>query len=131
MSDDDEKVGYGRPPKATRFAKGQSGNPSGRPKRQKTSLELLRRELEKKVTVIEHGRQRRLTKAELITRQYVNGAVKGDKVALRMMASLLTALDADLQRRGETEVPPKERQQVDQALIDVIAALASTPDAEA
>jgi len=29
----ESKVGYGNPPKATRFAKGQSGNPLGRPKR--------------------------------------------------------------------------------------------------
>lgn len=27
-----DKIGYGNPPKATRFAKGKSGNPSGRPK---------------------------------------------------------------------------------------------------
>ena len=31
MSDDYE-VGYGNPPKHTRFPKGQSGNPKGRPK---------------------------------------------------------------------------------------------------
>ncbi len=29
----EDKVGYGNPPKASRFSKGQSGNPSGRPKR--------------------------------------------------------------------------------------------------
>ena len=28
----DTQVGYGRPPKTTRFKKGQSGNPEGRPK---------------------------------------------------------------------------------------------------
>jgi hypothetical protein len=35
MSDrnDDEKVGYGRPPRQHRFKPGQSGNPKGRPKR--------------------------------------------------------------------------------------------------
>ncbi|MFL0357263.1 DUF5681 domain-containing protein [Erythrobacter sp. GH1-10] len=34
MSDDndDYEVGYGKPPKNTRWQKGQSGNPSGRPK---------------------------------------------------------------------------------------------------
>jgi Family of unknown function (DUF5681) len=26
------KVGYGKPPKTTRFKKGKSGNPGGRPK---------------------------------------------------------------------------------------------------
>ncbi len=30
---DDGKVGYGKPPKHTRFQAGQSGNPKGRPKK--------------------------------------------------------------------------------------------------
>jgi hypothetical protein len=32
VPDHDEEVGYGKPPKKTRFKKGQSGNPKGRPK---------------------------------------------------------------------------------------------------
>ncbi len=28
----DDEVGYGKPPRHTRFKKGQSGNPSGRPR---------------------------------------------------------------------------------------------------
>jgi Family of unknown function (DUF5681) len=34
-----DEVGYRRPPKATRFQKGTSGNPSGRPKKPAHSLD--------------------------------------------------------------------------------------------
>lgn len=34
-------VGYGRPPEETRFKKGQSGNPRGRPKGSKTRPRFL------------------------------------------------------------------------------------------
>jgi hypothetical protein len=33
---DDDQVGYGKPPKRNQFKKGQSGNPSGRPKKPKS-----------------------------------------------------------------------------------------------
>ncbi len=32
----DDKVGYGRPPKHTRYKKGQSGNPGDRPRKRGT-----------------------------------------------------------------------------------------------
>ena len=45
MSDDatdrDYDVGYGKPPKATRFRKGQTGNPKGRPKTSKNVGTML------------------------------------------------------------------------------------------
>jgi hypothetical protein len=34
-ANEDEAVGYGRPPKATQFKKGQSGNPTGRPRKER------------------------------------------------------------------------------------------------
>lgn len=39
----DYPVGYGRPPVATRFRRGRSGNPNGRPRKPKTIRETSRR----------------------------------------------------------------------------------------
>ncbi len=39
MSDDYE-IGYGKPPKHTRFRKGQSGNPQGRPKKKDPAITM-------------------------------------------------------------------------------------------
>lgn len=127
---DDEPVGYGKPPKATRFQKGRSGNPSGRPKRTRTQLELFRRELASRVTVTEGGRKRRLTKGELVAKQLVTRAVKGEVAALRMMLRMSELLDAEAMREVEETISAKDRLAADQAVFDAIAAMVAAPEAE-
>ena len=127
---DDEPVGYGNPPKATRFQKGRSGNPTGRPKRIRTQLEVLRRELAQRVTVTEGGRKRRLTKGELVAKQLVTRAVKGEVAALRMMLRMSELLDAEVIREGEEAISEKDRLAADQAVFDSIAAMVSAPEVE-
>jgi hypothetical protein len=87
----DYEVGYGRPPKATRFKPGQSGNPRGRPKGAKSIPALLEGELNRKIRVREGNRERMLTKRELLVRRLVaNGVQKGGRdgeLLLRMLAS--------------------------------------------
>jgi hypothetical protein len=51
----DYEVGYGKPPRHTRFAKGQSGNPRGRPRGAKNFNTLLEEALDEPVTVTENG----------------------------------------------------------------------------
>ncbi len=41
----DERVGYGRPPKASQFKKGQSGNPLGRPPKSRSRAHIAGRVL--------------------------------------------------------------------------------------
>ena len=75
MPDDekpDYKVGYKKPPLHTRFQKGQSGNPRGRPKGSKNFSTLLAEALNEPVVVTEDGRRRRISKRELGFKQLAN-----------------------------------------------------------
>ena len=53
----DYVVGYARPPKATQFAAGKSGNPKGRPKGSRTVGAILQGILSQKIAVTENGKR--------------------------------------------------------------------------
>jgi hypothetical protein len=55
-------VGYGKPPRTTRFQRGRSGNPQGRPKDTRKLATDLAAELGERITVREEGRSRRISK---------------------------------------------------------------------
>jgi hypothetical protein len=81
----DYEVGYGKPPVHTRFRKGQSGNPSGKPKKVLSEDEILLRDLSSKVPVTEGGKQRHMSKLEVVLKQQVKLAMKGDPKAVRII----------------------------------------------
>ena len=95
MRDDDENaagdrshseaeatVGYGRPPKATRFPKGRSGNPRGRPKgsRRDVPYDAV---LGQKVVIRENGVERRLTAAEAFLLHLAKKGLEGEGASAR------------------------------------------------
>lgn len=102
MSDDYE-VGYGKPPKHTRFQKGQSGNPKGRPKGSKNMGTLLGEVLAQKVTVTENGQNRRIPYKEAFVRRL---AAKGIEGSTRDMLAFAKALDEHLPDEFETPQEP-------------------------
>lgn len=128
MTDKSYEVGYGKPPQHTRFKAGVSANPSGRSRRTPTLLEEFARELDVRVQVQEGGRKRRYTKRQLITKQVVNGAVKGDRASLRFIQMIQTALDSKVLETTET-MSPRERSAVDRAIFDAIASTMAAPTA--
>ena len=79
-------VGYGRPPKATQFAAGKSGNPRGRPKGSRTVGAILQDILSQKIAVTENGRTRRIPTLEVMFRRLVNDAVRRDAAAGGVMS---------------------------------------------
>ena len=92
-----ESVGYGRPPTATRFRKGQSGNPRGRPRGRRREIPYDHL-LGQMVTVREDGRERRITAAEAFILQLTKKGLAGDSASAR--ASLAAIESARAARVG-------------------------------
>lgn len=84
----EDQVGYGRPPRHTRFKKGQSGNPRGRPKRTESFAGLARRTLNEQIAIRENGEHRIISKLEAVLKQLVNKAASGDPRAIRDVIKL-------------------------------------------
>lgn len=79
---DDYSVGYGRPPRETRFKRGTSGNPAGRPK-QLPSLKMeIKNELAELVLTREAGQEVAVTKLKLVAKTIVAAAIGGDNWAV-------------------------------------------------
>lgn len=104
--DRDYEVGYGKPPKSTRFKKGQSGNPNGRPKGAKNIETLLRERLYRKVTISENGRRKQIPAVDAVFATLVKSSLEGDSRALNQLLKLLPLAAADGPSGDETTVAP-------------------------
>jgi Family of unknown function (DUF5681) len=85
-----EGIGRGRPPVATRFKPGQSGNPAGRPKRPPSFVAELMGELAAEIAV-EGGREK-ITRQRAIVRSLVNAAIDGNVRVLSLLVPVLARL---------------------------------------
>jgi Family of unknown function (DUF5681) len=90
----DYEVGYGRPPRHTRFENGQSGNPRGRPRGTKNLKTLLCEALNEPVIVTENGGQRKVSKREAIITQLVNRSATADLRAIKILLDILRDLES-------------------------------------
>lgn len=93
MSDDDQIARQGKPPRNGQFKPGQSGNPKGRPKGAKSFRTHILEQLGRKVTVIEQGRRRTMSRGEAIALQLVNKAAAGDPKSLAAILHVTRQLD--------------------------------------
>jgi hypothetical protein len=95
-----QTVGYCSPPESTRFQKGVSGNPKGRPKGSLNVATTLTKALREKIVINEHGRRRRITKLEAAVKQLVNKAAGGDLRAVRHLTELASDAEANQKSTG-------------------------------
>ena len=94
------EVGYGKPPEATRFKKGVSGNPKGRPRGGLNVATVFVRTLRERVTINESGRRKTVTKLEAALKQLINKAASGDLRALRQLVELARDAEAKQSTSG-------------------------------
>ena len=100
MSDNDDEVPesgdylvwYKKPPKATQFSKGETGNPRGRPRKPKPEERTItfsdapydaafREEIYRKLKLRENGEEIELTAQQAIMRTRIMSALKGNRFA--------------------------------------------------
>jgi len=98
------EVGYGKPPGRTRFVKGQSGNPAGRPKGSQNLSTILNKVGRERVRVTENGRVRYITKNEATMLQLMNKAAAGDLNAARLLLSWVVWLTNSAQAAAPSAV---------------------------
>jgi hypothetical protein len=112
-----QAVGYGKPPQATRFKPGCSGNPKGRPRGSLNVTTVFTKILCEKVTINENGKRKIVTKLEAALKQLVNKAASGDIRAVRQLWD--SARDAEMKQNASV-APNPVIEPVDQEVIDGI-----------
>ena len=102
----DYEVGYGRPPSGSRFVKGRSGNPRGRPKAKARAVSSPFDVIMDQILTIErNGVAREVTPEEALQQALLKKALAGSRPAIRKVLKMIQARQEAL----AAEAPPPPR----------------------
>lgn len=110
------KVGYKNPPKNTQWQKGQSGNPSGKPKKEKSFEARLKKLAAKEIIVQLDGAPVSMTQEEIMLHAVFQKANKGDLACIKFIAVYLGT-----QEQGVVAAPQLELTEADLAVLQTQA----------
>ena len=115
-------VGYGNPPVDTRFKKGQSGNPGGRPKGSQNLISGFRKFHDQKVRVKVTGRTRLMSKRDAMWTQLSNQSASGKMSAIQTSVQVMKMLDAHVMASDGTpqKVDPKNLEKLSTAELNTL-----------
>ena len=104
MSEKNAEVGYRKPPSESRFKPGQSGNPRGRPKRNRAEDQefaaAFAKVMSEPVKVRSGGRTQKMSSFEAIIRVYRDKALSGDTRAFQFLAKFVDKYRMPERRRA-------------------------------
>lgn len=118
-----ESIGYKRPPTHTRFRPGQSGNPSGRPKKRLEFRDALLAELAEKAP--DGGGKRGATKLQALVKALVDAAIGGNPRAQSILLSTMARLGPGNEPDGGA-LSPDDRAILDGYVEEQVGRLAVT-----
>jgi len=96
----DYPVGYARPPKEHQFRKGQSGNPTGRPRGSRTIHSLFGEIFRRRTTIRIGATEQRVPMIEALAYAALTKGLKGDVPALKLLFGLSAQINEQSQAVG-------------------------------
>lgn len=106
------EVGYKRPPREYQFKPGQSGNPKGRPKKNKSFVEDIKDEMNELIQIQEQGKIKKITKQTALVKRLITDALSGKASASKLLLPVL--LSKDFEEKDFEE----DLSQEDQAILE-------------
>jgi hypothetical protein len=97
-------VGFGKTPKRTRFSKGRSGNPNGRPPKKPDLYLELTRVLRENVTVTVAGQPEKVTVQQALLLRLREQALRGEVWAERLFQKVVEAMPESVSNYDHIEV---------------------------
>src|SRR5260370_30878455 len=105
-------VGYGRPPLASRFKPGTSGNAKGRPKGRKNLRTLINEAMTANILIQEGQNSRRVSRIEGLLMRQLQSALKGsDRAALAVIKMALPFGFLEDCESNAAETPPSPEEE--------------------
>ena len=101
-------VGPGRPPAASRFRKGESGNRKGRPRARFSVPSAFDIVMDRTLTVTQNGKPRKVTVEEALQHRTYQDAIAGNRAAQREVLKMIAGA-----RSGWASKRPKQHQDLE------------------
>ena len=107
----DYSVGYAKPPTETRFKKGMTGNPKGRPKGKKNMNTIIRDTLFGPIQIQQNGKTTTVTAFEAILLKMRNNALSGDfRSAVQALQLASRSIELDDANQADKEINPLDQE---------------------